>query len=264
MIKPRKNLREKTKIRLDKISELYTSGLTVAEISKQTGIPITTVWYTLEVGKIIKREAKIRDTIKLNEKSFDLINNELSAYWLGFLYADGSTSKYATIITLSTKDELHLVKFLDFIKSDVSIKRWNRTPLSPMSTVTISNVYMTNRLRDLGIIPRRPRLDLTLASLPQELIREFIRGYFDGDGWISKNPKNPFIGFTGREDIITWIENVLSGHLPINQKSPKNNKSSFEIAYYGKNVVNTISQWMYENASVSLDRKYNLSLQWKE
>lgn len=243
---------------------MYDSGLTVEEISSKTGIPKTSVWHILESGGIPKRQAKIREYLRipLNEKVFDTIDSEDKAYWLGFLYADGSTDRFRVIITLSTRDENHLEKFLSFTESDSTIKRWDRSPMSPMSTIMLSNVYLASRLRDLGVIPRRTNLRATLSNLPAYLERDFIRGYFDGDGWVCKDIKNPYAGFTGRLDIITWVEQAIAKDLNLRRRSPKKNKSSYEIRYDGKGIVSSIGQWFYRDASVFLERKHKLFSQW--
>lgn len=246
------------------LGKMYDSGLTVEEISSETGIPKTSVWHILESGGIPKRQAKIREHLRipLNERSFDIINDEATAYWLGFLYADGSTSQYTTIITLSTRDEGHLEKFLNFVESGTTIKRWDRSPISPMSTIMISDVYLASRLRSLGIIPRRTNIKATLSNLPARLERDFIRGYFDGDGWVSKNIDNPLLGFTGRFDIITWVEQAIAKDLNLRRRSIRKNKSSYEIRYDGKNITSSIGQWFYKDATIWLERKHKLFSQW--
>ena len=54
----------------------------------------------------------------LNENFFDELN-EKSAYWLGFLYADGYVSSYENSIGISLKSEdiNHLEKFKNFLNS---------------------------------------------------------------------------------------------------------------------------------------------------
>ena len=66
----------------------------------------------------------------VNHHYFDQIDSEEKAYWLGFLWADGSISKTATRcsgknrLTLSQKikEIKHLKKFADALHSDSSIQ----------------------------------------------------------------------------------------------------------------------------------------------
>ena len=70
-----------------------------------------------------------------DEHSFDVIDTEEKAYWLGFLYADGNVSntKNEVGITLQSSDIKHLYKFKTFLKS------------SKIPTLNVSEKY--NRCR---------------------------------------------------------------------------------------------------------------------
>lgn len=60
----------------------------------------------------------------INECFFESINSEKSAYWLGFLYADGYVSSNGNRIALGlcNKDYDHLQKFLNDIEADYTIE----------------------------------------------------------------------------------------------------------------------------------------------
>ncbi|MBC8427393.1 MAG: hypothetical protein H8D97_00730 [Proteobacteria bacterium] len=62
-----------------------------------------------------------------NEEYFNNIDTKEKAYWLGFIYADGSVSQENSKdkrleIGLSSKDEKHLQKFADIFDKTVSRK----------------------------------------------------------------------------------------------------------------------------------------------
>ena len=95
-------------------------------------------------------------------------------------------------------------------------------------------------------------------QVPNNLIKHFIRGYFDGDGWFT-NTENCFqVGIIGTEDFI-------KGFLDTVELENKNNKKIFTVhrengvkryvfgAY--EDVLNFLN-WIYKDATIYLDRKY--------
>lgn len=48
----------------------------------------------------------------------------------------------------------------------------------------ISNKIILNDINKLGIIPNKSKV-LSFPSVPDEFLRDFIRGFLDGDGWIT-------------------------------------------------------------------------------
>lgn len=150
----------------------------------------------------------------VNEKYFDKIDDEHKAYWLGFLYADGSiveqrnNSNNIKSLTLSlelkTGDKLHIEKFNKDLQSDYLItdRLTNDNHLS--SKVSISNTKLCRSLINKGCVPRKS-LILTFPNediLPKNLINHFIRGYFDGDGSIAigKTRRRYTVSFVGTWD----------------------------------------------------------------
>ena len=56
--------------------------------------------------------------IEVNEKYFDIIDNEEKAYWLGYIYADGySAQKSPWFLCIQTIDKNHIEKFSNIIRT---------------------------------------------------------------------------------------------------------------------------------------------------
>lgn len=129
----------------------------------------------------------------LNENFFDVLN-EKSAYWLGFLYADGyvrmKDGKSGELkLKLKDTDKNHIEKFLKDINCDKPIK-CGIDNKSKFCSVTIYSNLLVNKLFDLGCVNNKTQ-KIRLPELTEELISHFIRGYFDGDGSISKVKNRP-------------------------------------------------------------------------
>lgn len=139
-----------------------------------------------------------------NEKFFEKIDDEHKAYWLGFLYADGyiepiyrkdKIKAFRIEIGLSIKDKNHLEKFLIDIDSNAPIS-YRKQMLGEKEylscRVRINNTKICKDLMRLGCTTRKS-LTLEFPSeniLPSKYLKDFIRGYFDGDGCISYSERN--------------------------------------------------------------------------
>jgi len=124
----------------------------------------------------------------LNEHFFDELN-EKSSYWLGFLYADGyvrmKDGKSGELkIKLKDTDKGHIEKFLKDVECEKPIK-CGIDGKSKFCSVTIYSNSLVNKLFDLGCVNNKTQ-KIRLPKLNELLMSHFIRGYFDGDGSISK------------------------------------------------------------------------------
>ena len=99
----------------------------------------------------------------------------------------------------------------------------------------------------------------TEYQVPKNFVKDFIRGYFDGDGWFT-NTENCFqAGIIGTEDFIKGFLNAV-------ELENKNNKKIFTVhredgakryVFSGLNDVTNFLNWIYKDATIYLDRKYN-------
>jgi hypothetical protein len=150
----------------------------------------------------------------LNENFFDVLN-EKSAYWLGFLYADGyvrmKDGKSGELkLKLKDTDRSHIEKFLTDIECIKPIK-CGIDNKSKFCSVTVYSNLIVNKLFELGCVNNKTQ-KIRLPNLNESLMNHFIRGYFDGDGSISKvkNRPNSFVvsicsNKNFNEDIIKFL-----------------------------------------------------------
>jgi hypothetical protein len=195
--------------------------------------------------------------------------NEKSAYWLGFIYADGYISKTENCIriTLSVKDEGHLLKFKNDIQSESPItyhmNRYSENyPLTKKARVSIFSKQIKEDLSKLGCNPKKS-LNCRFPELPQNLIPHFIRGYFDGDGSVYTikpygRMRNSSIGisFIGTEEFIYVLKDKLE--FPKEKGIRKDKRLNVNIRileFAGYNIVEKFRNYIYNNATVFLDRK---------
>ena len=127
--------------------------------------------------RIIKLDKLLEDTYE-------------SAYWLGFLYADGNfyNNKRLTL-TLSIKDENHIKKFIKFLEmEDTTCIRYTEIN----ACVSFSDCESVGKLCDrYNILNNKTENPPLLPYIDnKDLFLSFIIGFIDGDGCIKKVSRN--------------------------------------------------------------------------
>lgn len=174
--------------------------------------------YTKE-GKIIKipeseimRYKDLQNTKKdrmrsdcLYNNEFKVIDSEIKAYFLGFLYADGclfalrdkkGSKDFGIRINIHHEDGYILEKIKE------TFPFFRLTPLkgnellnrAPQILLEYYGRFIYRDFRDNGLIERKSyenKDKLFLPTLSDDLMRHFIRGFFDGDGSISIAKSRP-------------------------------------------------------------------------
>ena len=207
-----------------------------------------------------------QNILKFDETIFDILDSEEKAYWLGFIYADGYISNndicvYKNVFELSLKvsDLNHLKKFNDFmkheqdhVKTDNYRCRWS-----------IMNSHLWNTLNTYGCVPNKSlKLEFPNISIftNKDLVRHFIRGYFDGDGCLTfhkyTHVVSPAISLLGTYSFLNSIIEI--SNIPATFRHDKrHNDKTFSLEYNKENGIAFIN-WLYSNCSVYLNRKYKL------
>ena len=192
---------------------------------------------------------------------FKVIDTEEKAYWLGFIYADGCVTKNdkCLILELSAKDYDHIVKFQNAIKSTHNIKLYARNNYK-YARLTIGCKEMVLDLKQKGCISHKSLLLVfPFCHIPDELISHFIRGYYDGDGCLSvtsnikgtKKRTDYTLSFLGTKEMLDGINKYLPINMPI-----KKEMRIYRMRNQSKKVINDILSFLYQDASVYLERKY--------
>lgn len=204
-----------------------------------------------------------KQTYKCNKDYFQTINTEDKAYWLGFIYADGCVTKNhrSLIINLSPTDIEHLNLFNQCIESTYPIKYKDN---GRYVSLIISNKHFVEHLIDKGCVPHKSLVLQfpTENQVPSNLIRHFIRGYFDGDGCIHtkmrqhKNKPRPYleceVNFLGTYDMLL---NIIK-HIPLLNINIKEFGLIYKFRICSKNKIVELLDYLYKDSHFYLPRKY--------
>ncbi|UOE58139.1 LAGLIDADG family homing endonuclease [Cytobacillus oceanisediminis] len=246
------------------VIQMYLDGVPMIRIAEQfEGMKHHHVDWILRKHGIPKRSNKQNSRkYEVDHHYFDVIDTEEKAYWLGFLAADGYVrggNRCEVGMSLEIKDIGHVDKFKQAINATYPVKTYEGTTSYnnvAYARLLVASESMKEALEKHGIVEHKT-LVLEFPELPEELVRHFIRGYFDGDGSFSYYAKkNQYqIKICGTTAILTGI---LEAFEMLNQKLYKRNdddKDNYYISIGGMNQVRQLADYMYDGATIYLERK---------
>jgi ribosomal protein L37AE/L43A len=211
-----------------------------------------------------------------NKNFFKKINTKDKAYWLGFIYADGCNQpKYnRAVVLLSIKDIEHLKKFCKSLKRDISsiyvsppnekaILKGRQINAQASCRLSLNSKDLSKNLLDLGVFHRKTEiLDFPEKSwIPEKLMSHFIRGFFDGDGCITKtthkNVTRYRILIASSPLFCKKFAEYIHKKLNINVGIWACKNCKIRIASIsGNRQVKIFCDWMYNKSITYLERKY--------
>jgi len=203
--------------------------------------------YNFHLDYIGKREVR-----HVDENFFKTWNEDM-AYVLGYWFADGCIGVWGGgyRFTITSNDLEHLKKIQNIMGSNHKLKP-RRDDKSHTLTIGCKEIY--NDIIKLGGCERKS-LVAEFPDVPEEYLRHFIRGNFDGDGsiYFRTNSDEPRISFVGSESFIKTLNNKLPYHSKI-EKVHENTHNIRFICEYAQDIL----KLMYEDCNIYLERKYKL------
>lgn len=254
------NFSEKIK---NEICESYESGLSLRKIADKFDTSFPYVRNLLISRNIDRRHRKYT----LEERYFQFINTSDKSYILGLICADGNIreSGYAMKITLKDEDKY----ILDRVNEKIGSNRPIYLRVSEKGvyhSLSITSKLFCQDLISHGVIPRKT-FTLKVPEIKQELLGHFLRGLFDGDGYlhIRKNRKAGFsCGIVLNLSFCQELQKILEKE-GIETKIYQNSKRHKEIAEirFGKweNLMKLFNLMYSFDNNFCLSRKYETFLE---
>lgn len=259
-----------------KVCEIYKTH-TLKDTMTLTGLKSGAIMHTVKQAGVIRtREERIERSRKsVNNHYFDVIDNEHKAYWLGFLYADGCISSNRPIInfTLNDKDINHIKAFKQDIESEhkISVRQLvcpKSNKLTVAATISFTSYNMREQLIAKGCVPKKSLIlkfpDKSIFT-NSDLVRHFIRGYFDGDGSVFISMEKhwrcgtitPVIHyrFAGTKEFLEAVRDEinLGGRITLTKKD-----HLYELAYKRRKKLFDFYKYLYKGATIWLPRKRDI------
>lgn len=219
----------------------------------------------------------------VNDHFFDIIDTEEKAYMLGFFTADGCNYEDSGVvkIDLCMQDSYMLERFSDILEYSGSVKHYNdiykafntnskEYACQPTSRLSFRSRQISKQLALKGCVSHKSKYGKFINNgvVPEYLFNHYIRGLLDGDGGISYWEDNPnthhlkfSINFCSTSDIVQNVADIFKTKfnctpaISARYEDRDNNNLQFNIC--GNIIVCSILDWLYKDATIYLNRKYD-------
>lgn len=258
------------------IKKKYLTGESMADIERKYGLTEKIVRNSLKrtgVHKRTKSESKLlyyktKEGIargikhgeqirkyRANDNFFSKPLNKISAYVFGFWIADGHIEKNnKNLLSFPQKEKNILVK----IKRAIGATNPINYDGVRGYCLEISSRKLCNDIRALCNfdLSKKKSLVADYPVISKKLDSHFIRGVFDGDGgiWCNKSGQLVF-SITGTMSLNSKIQDKLIKNCSVGKTKISNKGNFSELIYVGNKQVIRILGWLYNDATIYLDRK---------
>lgn len=202
---------------------------------------------------------------KINENTFENVDCEEKAYFLGLLYADGNRARSSSSVSICLKDDdsYILEKFKEYMCTDKPLyeeRRIYRGRIHFYRKMEMWNKKIAADLLDLGLIPAKTLVLKfpTIKQVPLDLIWAFLRGYFDGDGTVGIYNNLPRVGFCGAIDFCQSLFEFLQENDIRCKISKDYRKNCYYVTVLNKEGCMKIKENFYKDAIIYLERKRSI------
>lgn len=197
-------------------------------------------------------------------------DTEKSFYVAGFIVADGylhrekNRNRYRISIELSSKDEDHLNKIRTAMSSTAKIFRRRRydprfMEISNVSSIGINSKEIYEDLPKFGIVPNKSKIYKIPEWIKDHPLKShFMRGILDGDGGFCFKDNHIQFYIYGTYDELDVYNEILSKECNLNKNKISKNRGCFTLQYASQQDVINIIKFLYKDANIFLDRKYDL------
>lgn len=253
---------------IEDIKQAYINNelITLQELATQYNTSAKRISQILQEEGIAIRSGTRKYTV--NHHFFDVIDTIDKAYFLGLLAADGQVQAPSLIRLDLMEEDIHIIEsFKNALNTSYPIALYPAND-KQVARLAMHSLPMFTALNNLNIVQNKT-LIFRPPILPEHLRSHFLRGYFDGDGCLTKNKHTNKYSFSilGTKEMIEFAQVELGlEHLSISQRFPEREKNNYTFAVSGNKQILRIMEYLYQDSSVSnrLERKYNKFLELKE
>lgn len=237
--------------------EQYKLGNSIENVSKIFNVKIETIrkWERIH-GIKLKREVTKRKN-HFNEHFFENIDTEEKAYILGFIMADGYVSSNGRTLSIAIAqkdvDILHKINAAMVSSANINIKK--HKPENQL-VLNLCSVKLVSSLGLYGVVKNKT----STIKFPQikdfDMYKHFIRGYFDGDGYIGHQQ---CVITTGSKEFVEGFNNFINTKYSFEPYIRKMG-NAYQITFNrrDKDIIN----YIYKDANIFLSRKYESFLKY--
>lgn len=192
------------------------------------------------------------DTLEVNDDYFKQLDTTEKAYWMGFLYGDGSVFQgekggIGVRLGLGYEDEKHVRKFKSAIDSKHAISKSDG-----VVGLSIRHSEFSEAVAKHGLTTEKTYSNSLPALERDDLRAAFVRGLFDADGHSGVNHRFNITG-SNRKRFARLIE-----WLPVDGTIVPRKDGTFTLRVGSEKRIKPLYSWLYpdgKDTTPVLDRK---------
>lgn len=253
-----------TESEVKNFGQYYKAGHSVKQVAEHFNIKYRdALHYLIYFGYYIptRKQSNVQNMCKVND-FFETIDTSDKAYYLGLLMSDGYINKtiYNKEVGLALKasDKYILDKLNNYVSPEKLVVKYRNS-----YKWHVVSPKMYDDLMQYGIVENKSHIDYSYPNIPKEFDKDFIRGYFDGDGCITiKSTGYIVISICCNSKVfIESLAKKLNSYgiqtRPI-FTSTKDKVNPIHTLYIsGRENKSKFRDFLYENAETYLKRKYD-------
>jgi len=110
-------------------------------------------------------------------------------------------------------------------------------------------------LEKLGIPMHDKSHQLTWIDIPSEFLHHFVRGHFDGDGSVRNRGNSRYVTIYGTESFLLGLFTTLQ-RMGLKPHGPRIHHGMLYYLYFTKEETVKFAAWIYQDATLYLERKF--------
>lgn len=191
----------------------------------------------------------------LNRSFFRTIDTPEKAYVLGFIATDGCVHRNGKSLSIaimeSDVDHLYAIREVMESTCEIHVKTCSSGYQGGhrLSVLNLCSVELVRDLASLGIVPNKT-FNLCFPTIPHHLESHFVRGLYDGDGHLSDR----HFYLVGTSALLKGVQSAIQHHTGQLLSNRVINATTGRLVGYRRD--HAVLAWMYDNASITLKRKY--------
>ncbi|PTC14764.1 LAGLIDADG family homing endonuclease [Bacillus wiedmannii] len=239
--------KKKSKCKLSKseITQLYVEGKSTSEIATLANVSARYIRMVLTDNNVPRRAiGSWKRKYDITEDYFKTWSNNM-AYILGFIAADGVIQKENQCVSISQKE--------NYILEDIKQELNTNQPL--YQNKKINSKKIKDDLMNIHGIKPCKSFNIVFPFVPEEYLHHFVRGYFDGDGYVKyKTYTVSFVG--GSYNFMNSLHQILQNHDL--RADLLNQNKHYRVILSGRKSIQLFSNWIYKDKDIYLHRKYEV------
>lgn len=258
------------------ICNLYLAGSSTVKIGKLYGVWNHSITAVLDECGIQRDRRLSTRKYRLDEHYFDELDTQNKCYIFGLLLSDGSNNpdKQTVSISLQEGDVEILEKVRTEIKSDKPLEYLDYSNKHDFG-YHYQNQYrlllFSNRVCEAlishGLVKNKSLILGFPKDVPDVYISHMVRGMWDGDGTLGKYGNNINVSLTATKMFCSGLQEYILEKLGIESKiydaACHNGVTSVLLISKNSDKLKFLN-WMYQDAILYLQRKYDKYMEIKE